>query len=429
MIETTDQVTEQQSTVQVVSITLEAVQQRTLTYKSGLSFIVQPDAVSNLTVFQLIGSAVTEHEPTTTPDHSSHKLEHALTSLNSSEEAAAGLLAVVKKVQDRQREEADRLAVVSQQCHRSVRTQLVCSAKTAYQKTCDTFKDFAAEVHQNMGRIHFSGAGQTQRVGQSTMTSAHEYHEIGDEKLAAILNEAIDCNFTVTVKKVDQDATSPSNPLVEALEVLAGALGINALIAFIRRRFSSLRKRVERLADREERRVARQYRRAARREAMRQRWRAVKGVFCRLDSNGNYEEKRALILEAASAESLGSTLVPSSSSHETIVRGRTSLMYAQELAAAIMRGTLGSATVVVAGPRHSSDARSRTSTLPSYHSDQLPEYSSDLEDDAEHVTNGFRRYPPSVGSNATTVCTPDTSLPTLSLRPSQETLRTSDGSV
>jgi hypothetical protein len=89
------------------------------------------------------------------------------------------------------------------------------------------------------------------------------------------------------------------NPLVIALEILAGILGLTALCAFIHRKCMSMRTRVERAADKEERRNARAYRRAARRALIRKRWNNfVTSVFCfgttKEPEPRSYDEKRDL---------------------------------------------------------------------------------------------------------------------------------------
>jgi len=264
------------------------------------------------------------------------------------------------------------------------------------------------------------------------MISGHDYHQCGDEKFAAFLHDSIEAHFNTTLKAVEIE--QPVNPVVRALEIIAGALGIIGLFKFIRKHFCSLRRRVERLADREERRAARSYRRAARKEAIRRRWQGVKSIFCRISWNGDYEEKRALILEESSTEDLGSTAGPSSAAQQMTEDGPTRLMYAQQIAAMLMRGGASSSTLVLNRPQDDadvrSDTRSRSSTLPSYESEQLPEYSSEPDMDHSPVADGFspRQYTPSVSSNGTTVATPDTSLPDLSPRCSQDTLRTGDES-
>lgn len=387
-------------------VNLIAYEQRPLVAASGFSFPLETQSALDLTIYQLVQGPITDEERS--HKHLFHKLEHALKGSPASVEAATQLLATAKKIQEHLDEGLRLVAESESQCRQSIRHRFACSAKALCERTCEAWNGLVAGLHHSVS-AHADSS-------QSIMKSMHDHHQCGDEKLAAFLNETIDAQFEATLKAVDVE--EQTNVLVQALEWLACTIGLSALYAFIRRRFTSLRTRVERLADREERRVARQYECAARREAMRRRWQRVKDVFSRSRLNDEDEEKRALVLEAALPAESDGCAGPSSSSPD-MVQGRPSLSYAQDIAVMIMRGATR--------PRQSSDARSRSSTLPSYMSEQLPEYSYKQEYDAEHVVDGFRSASPSIISVTTTVQTPDTSLPTLSPRCSQETLRTGSG--
>ncbi|PSK37258.1 hypothetical protein B9Z65_2000 [Elsinoe australis] len=238
-----------------------------------------------------------------------------------------------------------------------------------------------------------------------------------------------DLQPTASPLKKFSDAQSP---LVIALEALASILGLSGLLFFLRRRCCSLRRRVERLADREERMKASEYRRAARKEAWKRRWSNLKKActccFGSYDCEPEDEEKRALVSNAAE-EGLDDDL-------ETSMAQLDGLQYAHEIVADMIRSRRrqdhGSAAVVHSGDvafhYATHETRSRASSLPSYNSDVLPDYSSqpDMAEVERHVRviNSFRRSGSPASSTGSSRCTPDSSIPDISTRPSQETLRT-----
>lgn len=249
---------------------------------------------------------------------------------------------------------------------------------------------------------------------------------------------------------------SPKNPLIQALSVIAGVLGLSALFAFIRRQCMSMRKRVERAADREERRNARTYRRAARRAEMRRRWENfVNALNCfsakEAPRTDNYEEKRALILQDAFLEQ-DLELAEKGEVMEAEIR---ELRHAHEIVSSLVRVDDHRYAVHDPPPplvplpsgRPRASTRGSLHTLPSYTSESLPDYTSRPDHDRcttcsssssvanhglESTTDGAegRRTPTSVtsedGSNGSrrSRFSPTSSVLEMSPRPSQETLRT-----
>ncbi|PNS21000.1 hypothetical protein CAC42_3337 [Sphaceloma murrayae] len=229
------------------------------------------------------------------------------------------------------------------------------------------------------------------------------------------------------------------SPLVVALEALASLLGLSGLLFFIRRRYCSLRRRVERLADREERMKAKEYRRAARKEAWRRRWANLKKTctccFGSYEYTPEDEEKCALVAEATDEGVDGEI--------ETSLDQLDGLRYAHEIVEEMVRSRRRQANAPAPFTSSSSlihpvdiafhyanihDTRSRASSLPSYNSDILPDYSSQPEvaeiERNVRIVNNFRRAASPASSDASSRRTPDSSIPDISTRPSQETLRT-----
>ncbi|KAK4987045.1 hypothetical protein LTR50_004910 [Elasticomyces elasticus] len=222
------------------------------------------------------------------------------------------------------------------------------------------------------------------------------------------------------------------SPLIEALVIVAGALGLTALFAFLHRRFSSLRKRVERLADQEERRTARQYKRAAQREAFRQLCRRLFRRRQEEPHSDDYEEKRAFILATNQAylSSLQSDMVEAEfrelrAAHEivaSIVRADSVAQaeegrFLPEHPAYGVLPTLSEHVCRVPRPL------SRSNSLPSYTSDPAPTYTFSAESGQGRVADGLRVHSQSVSSNSRRY-TPDSSVIAMSPRPSAETIRT-----
>lgn len=242
------------------------------------------------------------------------------------------------------------------------------------------------------------------------------------------------------------DTSKIPKGLVRALEVLVAALGLGGLFAFLKRRFCSLRSQVERLADREERVKAREYRAAAKREARRRRWIQVKTIIfsCFTAKNGplNDEEKQALVANGADQGSDDIYV------HQALTH-MGDIQYAHDVAVHLARQGhfadlrphfhQGFSNAVVHQAIQATFSRlppgvtrSRASSLPSYNSDVLPDYSSqpDVETiDSRHVANGIRRPASRTSTTGSSRFTPDSSIPDISTRPSFETLRTHDSEL
>lgn len=239
------------------------------------------------------------------------------------------------------------------------------------------------------------------------------------------------------------------NPLVIALEILAGILGLSALCAYIHRKCMSMRKRVERAADKEERRNARAYRRAARRARLRKRWNGfVRSISCfgttEEPKKQDYEEKRALILQDAFLEQ-GLDLAEKGEVMEAEIR---ELRHAHDIVAGMIgvdehRYDLAGHTPPPHAYFPSALSRRSTGTLPSYTPESLPDYTStpDSTEGSGRVADGFTNYTPattdsdgrhSAGPAASTTSsgsrqtryTPVSSVMAISPRCSAETLRT-----
>lgn len=247
------------------------------------------------------------------------------------------------------------------------------------------------------------------------------------------------------------------NPLIKALSIIAGLLGLSALLTFIKRKCSSMRTRVERAADREERRNARAYRRAARRALMRKRWNAFLSTLncfhpspppARIE---DYEEKRALILQEAFLEQP----LDQAEKGEVMEAEIRELRYAHEIISSLVHGDATSAPLPpirslqhpppLQYPRPTARSRAEsTYTLPSYTSEILPDYSSRPGNASSTRSvrsggGGGRRcaspsslrseerrsvVSPASEASRTSRFTPASSVLEMSPRPSEETLRT-----
>jgi len=243
------------------------------------------------------------------------------------------------------------------------------------------------------------------------------------------------------------------NPLIIALEILAGALGLTALIAFIRKKCMSMRKRVERAADEEERRNAQAYRRAARCALWRKRWNNTRTWINRFGRSTpeapkpqTYDDKRAMILQDAFLEQ-DIDLAEKGEIMEAQIR---ELRNAHDIVAGLIGvdehryDLAGHAPPPNAYFATTLSRRSTgTGTLPSYTSESLPDYTStpDTSEGSSRVADGFTNYTPAtsnseVGHSADhsapsstsgsrrTRYTPVSSVVAITPRCSAETLRT-----
>jgi hypothetical protein len=223
-------------------------------------------------------------------------------------------------------------------------------------------------------------------------------------------------------------------PSLLALQVILGVLCCGCLITVIRSRCSSLRTRTERAAAREERRNARAYWRAARTHAWRNWWHRNWRDQERID---DYEEKRSLIRDQESIleEAMQEEIRQLRDAHGMV----NSLIQAEEGRIQTRCGghmrchcchqptpPSPASSVYTSNSLAELPSRplSRTSSLPSYRSDESrdpPAYEED-EDVSEVVTSGFVGYIPSSAS-ADSRWTPDSSVVDVSPRPSADTLR------
>ncbi|KAI5240147.1 hypothetical protein E4T43_06289 [Aureobasidium subglaciale] len=302
-------------------------------------------------------------------------------------------------------EQATRLERLNKRCR-----------KDLSQSLADCHKDLGCMSKVMCQRIHDTTYAKIKEIQAALQDSIMISKDRHDQYVAA--DEKDDWNFNVSSvdnlladinngdsKKYENDS---QHPLVLALEILAAAIGLTALCAFIRKRFCSLRRRVERLSDREERRRARQFRCLARKEALNKKWISFKQVFKRSPRNGDYEEKRALVIKAA-----GNVVddYAEGCSHQTndLEMGHAfgDLRNAREFVASLVH---------IGRARKASNAGSGHTTLPEYTSEKLPDYTS---------TPDSGEYAPSIASSnsANTGITPDSSI-VMSPRCSRETLRT-----
>ncbi|THX15151.1 hypothetical protein D6D13_02436 [Aureobasidium pullulans] len=305
-------------------------------------------------------------------------------------------------------DQATRLQKLNQDCRKNTVENLAdchhdlsCMARVMCQRIHDTTLTKIKEIQASLeGSVMISNGRNMVQQAMPIVDdgSDSDWDATSVDGLLAGINQAKD-------QKNDKNDHDSQHPVVLALEILAAALGLTALCAFLRRRFCSLRCRVERLADKEERRRARHFRRLARKEALRKKWVSFKQVFKRSPRNGDYEEKRALVIEAAGG-------VIDDYAEEAYNNSND-----PEMGNAL--GGLRSAHDFVAGlvrVRKNSNAGSGTTTLPEYSSEKLPDYTSTPEDCS---------YAPSVASRESmnTRMTPDSSI-IMTPRCSRETLRT-----
>lgn len=345
---------------------------------------------------------------------------------------------------------------------------LICAARVIAQRICDKvgvdsdlygFSRISSSRSQNI--IAYSGHGDTwgnstnctqgrkpafgQKYGKHTQGKAQGMHQ------SSVLTK----NATET-EKSDINLVETSNPLVRVLAIIAGILGITALIRIIHRKCMPMRKRVDRLADREEKRNARAYRRAARRAEMRRRWdnllKTINHFRARREPRiDDYEEKRALILQDAFLEQLED--LENAERGEIMEAEIRELRHAHEIVSSLVRTDQPDRYDLVAPLRDpppplvplpytpASRSRASTHTLPEYTSEILPDYSSQPEDRGDSDTSGSvadgsrPNSPPN--SDGSSLVTPSSSMtgeyrrysPTSSIvetspRPSQETLMT-----
>lgn len=349
------------------------------------------------------------------------------------------------------------LREVLQQCD-----GIVCAARAIAERICNKvgvnvqpqYVQMRPHLQQMLG---YAGGREplpqnARNCTKSQYVVAESLSEGADEVPVSTLSAASVKNGTRPAKLDLNNGTRSNNVLIHVLSIIASSLGIFAICALIRQKCMSMRKRVERAADREERRNARAYRRAARRALMRKRWNDfVSTVTCFRTVEeprvGDYEEKRALILQDAFLEQ---ELDQAEKGQLTEAEIRE-LRHAHEIVASLVRSGESSHVPARDPPPplvplpHTPGNRSRasTATLPSYTSESLPDYTSSPEDTegSTTVVDGFRQYTPTnsdddgrytpapsstTGSSSTSRnrYTPVSSVAAISPRCSAETLRT-----
>ena len=329
---------------------------------------------------------------------------------------------------------------------------IICAAKAIVQRLCDKV---GIPTKPSVHYAHFNNKHVQNMIGLDAKMDLEkvqwrQYHkDMGHHSEEAniplmLTKNVSDFAFTPI------DLVNPPNPFVRALQIIGAVLGITALFVFLKRRCMSMRRRVERAADLEERRTQRAYRRAARRALMRTRWtNFVNAINCfgrkEQPQSGDYEEKRALILQDAFLEQD----LDAAEKGEIMEAEIRELRYAHEIVSSLVRVDEHRHDLTTPlhdpppplvplprtpGPR----SRASTYTLPSYTSETLPDYSSQPEDSdsSSSLVNGYTPstseeqerqspVPPiSETSSARTRYTPTSSIRETSTRPSGETLRT-----
>ncbi|KAF2154438.1 hypothetical protein K461DRAFT_277560 [Myriangium duriaei CBS 260.36] len=333
----------------------------------------------------------------------------------------------------------------AEQCITRFKQEAACAARRASKGVADRILSLLNQLGPSIGEDR--AARYSDHV-QSAMLAVENHFDCDKKKSekeaikVTVTEVSADIDQAPTTKTIDQkvDLSKVPKRLIQALEVLAAALGLGGLFAFLRRRYCSLRRRVERLADREERIKAREYRRAARKEQRRRRWAAIKNSLTSCFTGGSSkddEEKLGLIMNAAE-EGHSDMTIGAAMSH------LDGLHYAHDVAVQMAQaghfaalgprfhGTSGGLVQQVldsAMGRTHGQTRSRASSLPSYNSEVLPDYSSQPDESemvqrSARVVDGMRRPASRTSTTGSSRFTPGSSIPDISPRPSIETLRT-----
>ncbi|KAK3698943.1 hypothetical protein LTR37_016730 [Vermiconidia calcicola] len=329
---------------------------------------------------------------------------------------------------------------------------IICAAKAIAQRMCDKV---GIKTDPSFGYAKMKRPQVEHMAALNVQTPNHkqEWHKCADGTMQCA--QPTDLPWTRTKNTPAyafhaNDFVHTSNPLVRALQGTLALLGISALFAFLRHKCMSMRKRVERAADLEEARNARAYRRAARRAEARKRWDTfIRSLNCFHPRSqpriGDYEEKRALILQDAFLEQD----LDQAEKGEVMEAEIRELRYAHEIVSSLVR--VEENRYDLATPMHDPpppqvplpntlDFRSRansTYTLPSYRTESLPDYSSRPSGSASSSTSGEEVTPAtsnqdgrstpmsplSEGSRCTRY-TPTSSVLEMTPRASEETLRT-----
>jgi hypothetical protein len=338
---------------------------------------------------------------------------------------------------------------------------IMCAAKILAGRLCDTMgvaSDAPPDYSEIDSHLQYmiSATGEDQKTIQKEGGSAKSEKSKGNDLPKSA---SIDVTSESTSSEVGTLEGRPRffakknlhNPLIIALEILAGVLGLTALCAFIHRKCMSMRKRVERAADKEERRNARAYRRAARRALIRKRWNGFLSSIPGFSTTAeppkpqSYDDKRAMILQDAFLEQ-DIDLAEKGEIMEAQIR---ELRNAHDIVAGLLgvdehRYDLASHTPPPNAYFATALSRRSTGTLPSYTSESLPDYTStpDSTEGSSRVADGFTDYTPATSNSEArysaghgrpgsrqTRYTPVSSVVAITPRCSAETLRTRQSGV
>jgi len=257
---------------------------------------------------------------------------------------------------------------------------IVCAAKVIAQRVCDKV-GILTEPNFHYAQVQDPRAQQLIQIDDEKPLKIAglegEFQSLSEKPTNKTLSGnryfALHTNSAAVTESIT--VVYPQSVLFRVLALIATAIGLTALCAFIRRKCMSARKQVDRLAEREERRNERAYRRAARRAEMRRRWNSlIAAVSCfraqpepRIE---DYEEKRALILQDAFMEQD----IEAAEKGEVMEAEIRELRNANQIVASLVHAGPSNRpslpAVVVARSRAS------TGTLPSYTSEMLPDYRS-----------------------------------------------------
>ncbi|OQO02216.1 hypothetical protein B0A48_11770 [Cryoendolithus antarcticus] len=352
-------------------------------------------------------------------------------------EQCDGIMCAVRVVSERL---CDKLDMSTQSLHKYVQvnaqTQRLATLPDASEKPPQTARNFTKFGLPSYGVIN----------------PLHASDKVQAAALPVIITQ--DSSQNASFNWRDQLKPQTQSTLVRVLELIAALIGLTTLCTYIRRKCMSMRRRVERAADREERRNARAYRRAARRATMRKRWSGLVATLSYFSGEStkptrieDYEEKRALILQDAFLEQS----LDQAEKGEVMEAEIRELRHAHEIVAGLVRVGEDRRDLMRAPrwdpppqmvPLPEARSRASTATLPSYTSESLPDYAS-TPDEAESggTANGFARYAPasesedgcpslvtasegSTSGSLVTRYTPVSSVAAISVRYSEETLRT-----
>lgn len=264
---------------------------------------------------------------------------------------------------------------------------VVCAAKVIAQRICDKM---GVETASNFDYVQVQDPS-AQPLIQLDEENREESAEMATSRPMSVKSATlaatghINLHSSGAAVRQSMEIIYPQSMLYRVLGVIACACGLTALYSFIRRKCMSARRKVDQLAEREERRNARAYRRAARRADIRKRWEAfLRSVNCFSMQNEEprmegYEEKRALILQDAFMEQD----IEAAEKGEVMEAEIRELRHAHDIVSSLVRVDEHRYDLAAIHgpprprvPRPARRSRASTTTLPSYHSEVLPDYSS-----------------------------------------------------